>query len=139
MTATTHRIVVDTNLWVSMALGSKIVVQQMLQVIQNNNIFIFTSADQLEELTETLAKPKLQKYLTKSRTQQLFDLFWLKVQIINVHSQVKVCRDPKDDYLLNLAKDAQAHCIISGDADLLVLNPIDNLKILTITDFLLSI
>ncbi len=136
MTDKTLSIVIDTNLWVSMALGSKTVIRQMQQVIEAPHVIIFTSAEQLEELTDTLAKPKLQKYLTQNRTQQLLELIWQKAQLIHVHTQMKICRDPKDDFLIQLAMDAQAHCIVSGDADLLVLNPVGDLKIVTITDFL---
>jgi putative PIN family toxin of toxin-antitoxin system len=139
MTAKTHRIVVDTNLWVSMALGSKTVTLQMQQILTHANLSIFTSIEQLEELTETLAKPKLQKYLTTQRTQQLFELIWQRAQLIPIISQNKICRDPKDDFIINLALDAQAHCIVTGDADLLVLNPIDALEILTMTDFLQNV
>ena len=106
MTDKTLRIVVDTNLWVSMALGSKIVSLQMQRVIETPHVAIFTSAEQLEELTDTLAKPKLQKYLTQQRTRQLLELIWQKALLVHVHTQLKICRDPKDDFLLQLALDA---------------------------------
>ena len=40
---------------------------------------------------------------------------------IDIQSVVTVCRDPKDNYLLALAKDAKADFLITGDQDLLVL------------------
>jgi putative PIN family toxin of toxin-antitoxin system len=119
-----------------MALGSKIVSLQMQRVIETPHVAIFTSAEQLEELTDTLAKPKLQKYLTQQRTRQLLELIWQKALLVHVHTQLKICRDPKDDFLLQLALDAKAHCIVSGDTDLLALNPVGDLKIITLTDFL---
>lgn len=130
---------IDTNLWVSMAMGSRVVSEQMLRIIENPDLEFFTSAELLDELTETLAKPRLQKYLTYERAKQLFDLIWLKTQLIHVNINLRLCRDPKDDFILNLATEAKAHCIITGDAGLLVLNPLDNIRILTIADFLQSL
>ncbi len=40
------------------------------------------------------------------------------------------CRDPKDDKFLELAANGRADVIISGDADLLVLNPFRDIPIL---------
>ncbi|WP_419788833.1 putative toxin-antitoxin system toxin component, PIN family [Mucilaginibacter sp. X4EP1] len=34
------------------------------------------------------------------------------------------CRDPKDNKFLELAFAAEASCIVSGDQDLLILNPV---------------
>jgi putative PIN family toxin of toxin-antitoxin system len=130
------KIVVDTNLWVSMAMGSRVVSEQMLQIIENPAIELFTSAELLEELTETLKKSRLQKYLTYERTKYLFDLIWLKTQLIHVTVNLQICRDPKDDFIINLATEANVQYIITGDIDLLVLNSIGTLEILTIAKFL---
>ena len=62
-------VVVDTNVWVSMALGSQVVSVQMAQIIQDTDVSIFISAELLEELTDTLTKPKLQRYLSTVRTK----------------------------------------------------------------------
>ena len=119
-----------------MALGSKAVSIQMQKLIEDPAIELYTSAEQLDELTTTLAKPKLQRYLSQTRTRHLFDLIWLKTQLVHVTTQVHLCRDPNDDFIINLALDAQADNIITGDADLLALNPIDSLEILTLSTFI---
>jgi predicted nucleic acid-binding protein len=46
-----------------------------------------------------------------------------------------LCRDPKDNYLLSLSIDANAHYLISGDDDLLVLQQINDTSIVNFTDF----
>jgi len=56
--------------------------------------------------------------------------------LITVTKQIKACRDPKYDKYLELAVACSASCIITGDKDLLVLNPFDNIPILTPADFL---
>jgi uncharacterized protein len=45
-------------------------------------------------------------------------------------------RDPKDDKILDLALNGQAEYIVTGDKNLLVLNPFRNLKIITAEEFL---
>jgi putative PIN family toxin of toxin-antitoxin system len=46
------------------------------------------------------------------------------------------CRDTKDNKFLELAVSANASCIITGDKDLLVLNPFRGIPILNAADFL---
>jgi predicted nucleic acid-binding protein len=49
------------------------------------------------------------------------------------------CRDPKDNCYLELALAAQATAIVSGDEDLLVLNPWRGVKVLRPSRFLETI
>ncbi len=51
-------------------------------------------------------------------------------------TKVSVCRDPKDGKLLELAIDGRADLIITGDKDLLVLNPFEGVPIVTPMDYL---
>jgi predicted nucleic acid-binding protein len=46
------------------------------------------------------------------------------------------CRDPKDNKYLELAISGHAESLITGDEDLLVLNPFRNIKIITVLEFL---
>ena len=48
MTETKTKVIIDTNLWVSMAMGSKTVSQQMLAIIENPLIEIVVSAELLD-------------------------------------------------------------------------------------------
>ena len=57
------------------------------------------------------------------------------IDLIKVKSVIKICRDPKDNFLLALAKDGRANFLLTGDRDLLELEKIDNTKIITITKF----
>lgn len=47
---------------------------------------------------------------------------------IDIRSEVSLCRDEKDNYLLALAKDSQADFLMTGDKDLLVLQLVEQLK-----------
>jgi predicted nucleic acid-binding protein len=63
------------------------------------------------------------------------ELISIKAIIIEIKSNLQVCRDKKDDYLLNLAIDSSADFLISGDKDLLILNQVDKTKVIKLVDF----
>ena len=46
-----------------------------------------------------------------------------------------MCRDPKDDFLLGLAKKSSADYLVTGDKDLLDLKKYQNTEIITIDMF----
>ena len=58
------------------------------------------------------------------------------IDLIDVISIISICRDPKDNFLLALAKDGKADFLLTGDKDLIDLKKIGKTKINTITSFL---
>jgi hypothetical protein len=58
------------------------------------------------------------------------------IDLIEVSSVVTVCRDPKDNFLLALAKDGKADFLLTGDNDLLELKKFSKTKIETFTSFI---
>ena len=62
--------------------------------------------------------------------------FQARGALIEVGILVTECRDPKDNKFLELAVSAKASCIITGDKDLLILNPFRGVEILNAADFL---
>jgi uncharacterized protein len=55
---------------------------------------------------------------------------------VQVTHPVQGCRDTRDDKFLEVAFNGQADAIISGDADLLELNPFRGIPILSPREFL---
>lgn len=80
-------------------------------------------------------RPKLQKYFPQSKVSELIDFLKIMGLSIDICSEVSLCRDEKDNYLLALAKDSQADFLITGDKDLLVLQQFESTKILTYQQF----
>ena len=56
--------------------------------------------------------------------------------LVSVTTDIKKCRDPKDNFLLNLAIDSQADYLVTGDNDLLEIKSIGITKIITINDLI---
>jgi uncharacterized protein len=50
---------------------------------------------------------------------------------VTITERIVVCRDPTDDKFLELAVNGRADVFVTGDLDLLVLNPFRGLPIIT--------
>jgi predicted nucleic acid-binding protein len=54
-----------------------------------------------------------------------------EAKLVDVTDVINECRDPKDDKFLELAVSGDADYIVSGDKDLLELNPFQGIRILS--------
>jgi uncharacterized protein len=66
----------------------------------------------------------------------LVNLLSLKVIVPAICDKIKDCRDDKDNMILEEAVYGNAQYIITGDEDLLVLNPYRWIKIVLLKEFL---
>jgi putative PIN family toxin of toxin-antitoxin system len=87
------------------------------------------------EYDDVLHRPKFEQKFGQGRIREVVDLLVLAARWEEPLEQVTDCRDPKDNCYLALAAEAGAECIISGDQDLLVLNPWRNIEILSPAEF----
>jgi len=88
------------------------------------------------ELAEVLSRAKFDPYLTIDERQNFLRLFDRIAERIEVVRAIRVCRDPRDDKFLELAVEGEADIIITGDNDLLTLDPFQGISILTPARFL---
>ncbi|MBD0389958.1 MAG: putative toxin-antitoxin system toxin component, PIN family [Nostoc sp. C3-bin3] len=130
-----RRFVFDTNVLISAFLFSKGKPRQAFDKAQDIGIIIFSNAA-FSELEEVLYRRKFDKYLPLEMRQELLENLIETVEFIEVTELVNECRDPKDNKYLELAITSQAECIVTGDDDLLVLNPWRSIEILTVVEFL---
>lgn len=128
------RIVIDTNLWVS-ALLSQTMRQRLEKLIENPDIVILGSPVLLAEIEAVAKRPKFARYFSAEMTAAFLDILRERLDIIFPTSQVKICRDPKDDFLLAIAKDGEADFLLSGDKDLLEIADFEETKIVSLTEF----
>jgi putative PIN family toxin of toxin-antitoxin system len=118
VTSTTPIVVIDTNLLVRALIGGP-GSSPLLQAWQAQRIHLAVCQETLEELAEVLARPRLQKYFTQHDVQELLFLLRQHGMWVQIETHVKLCRDPKDDLLLNLAISAGARYLVSADKDLI--------------------
>jgi putative PIN family toxin of toxin-antitoxin system len=105
-----------------------------LMIIKKSIVLIY-SDKLLSEITGVINRPKFRKYFAENISELLLLFFKKYGVLIEITSNIIICRDPDDNFLLNLAVDGNADYLITGDKDLLVLEKINNTKIVTITDF----
>ena len=113
----------------------------MIQLIRSKKIVSYISAELELELVTTLRRKKFQPRLQQRRQTveglaAIANTLSERVQINQI--SVDQLRDPKDEKILATAKAAAASCLITGDQDLLVLHPFEEVNILTPTQFLQS-
>ncbi len=94
------------------------------------------SSETIAELAEVINHPKFDKYLTFEDREEFLEALLLRAELIEVFENLKICRDPKDDKILNLAANGKADYSITGDEDLLVLGMYRDTRILNAKNFL---
>ena len=131
---TKHRIVIDTNLWISFLLTSDY--SKIDPLFSSENIVLLFSQELIDEFIEVAQRPKFRKYFSLEDLKDLLIKVRATAEFISVTSIIEICRDTKDNFLLALAQDGAATYLITGDKDLLILQKIGKTKITTITEYL---
>lgn len=127
--------VFDTNSIVSVALLPTSVNKTAFQKAEQLGKIVF-STETIIELTSVLLRPKFDKYLVLEDRIEFISRIKKRYEIVEILSSFTDCRDPKDNIFLNLIVDVKASCLISGDKDLLVLNPFHEISIVSAGNFL---
>ena len=97
---------------------------------------IIVSADVVAELNGVLCREKFRRYVTEEERERFLRSLLRDAELIEIKQKIQACRDPKDDKFLELAVSGDADCIVSGDEDLLSLDPFRGIPILTPEKFL---
>jgi len=129
------RFVFDTNSLISANLLAGSVNRVAFNRAREIGIPVYSEAT-LAEFSETFIRKKFDKYLSIETGKADVAAFKETGLLIIVNNTINICRDPKDNKFLELAAEANADYIITGDKDLLVLHPYQGIKILTAADFL---
>lgn len=126
------RIVVDTNVLASAVyFGGKPF--KLLKLIMEEQISAIASKEIVEEYEEILVRLQ-QKFPKLSKSIPFQDIVG-KLAVINVSSDIHICRDPDDDKFISCAVDGKCIYIVSGDNDLLELKGYEGIEIITVARF----
>lgn len=128
------RIIVDTNLWISFLIKKDHT--RLDSRIKSGAVKIVFSTELIEEFLSVIHRPKFKPYFLKAHIESILDLFDFYGELHDVVSDVEVCRDKNDNFLLALAKDSQADYLLTGDKDLLMLNKFGPTQVVTISEYL---
>ena len=128
-------IVIDTNVYISAMLYPNSVPARALEkAFLHGTILI--SQPILDKLQKTIFRKKFDPFISQESRETLLKNIEKTTLICTPHIEIQDCRDPKDNDILSLAVSEQANCILSGDKDLLVLHPYQNIPIFTPKEFL---
>ena len=130
-----RRWVVDTNVLVSRLLAPRGTAARAVDRALGSGVLLVSNAT-LEELIAVLGRPKFAPYLSVAQRRQFIGLLSGVARRVPITRQFQACRNPRDDKFLDVALNGEAETIVTGDADLLVLDPFHNVRILTPAAFL---
>ncbi len=128
------RIVVDTNVVVSGLLFPGSVPARAILKAQAGTIL--ASGAMRLELLEVFSRAHFDRYAAREDRLQLASAFIFATVEVLVTTPIRVCRDPRDDKFLEAAVHGRADAIVTGDLDLLTLDPFHGIRILTPAAFL---
>ncbi|MGO9545797.1 MAG: putative toxin-antitoxin system toxin component, PIN family [Rhodomicrobium sp.] len=131
------RLVLDTNVLVSAALKDSSIPGIAVHRASKFGVILKSQATERQAL-DVLKRPHLAALIPPNTSSWIASLL-AKAELIDVSETIKASRDPTDDKFLELAVSGMADFIISGDADLLVLNPFRSIPILTPAVFVQAI
>lgn len=129
------RIVFDTNIFISGLLSDKSAPQKAVDYAQAKSV-ILISQETFQELAEVLTRSKFDRYVSLEKRAKFLKTLSVKAEIIEVITRIDLCRDPKDNKFLELAFNGNADYLITGDNDLLSLNPFKSIAIIPPTEFI---
>ncbi|ACU04906.1 MULTISPECIES: putative toxin-antitoxin system toxin component, PIN family [Pedobacter] len=127
--------VFDTNALISAHLIPGSVSFKAFDLALKNGTIV-SSVETWYEFSTRFIRPKFNSYLTIEKREFYILMLKNRTEFVDVKKQVTICKDPDDDKFLGLAVAADVACIVSGDKDLLILNPYENIPILTPVQFL---
>lgn len=125
----------DTNVLVSAFLMPQSIPRQALLRARTVGT-ILLSAAAVAELTEVLVRGKLRRYSDQEDVRDFLSELAAGSEWVYPNRKVVACRDPEDDKFLSLAVSGRATHLVTGDADLLVLDPFEAVRIVSPRRFL---
>jgi putative PIN family toxin of toxin-antitoxin system len=110
------RLVLDTNILVSSLIRKGTPPYLVYRAWRQQRFALLTSAHQLAEVEDVLARPRLQKYVSAEEAQEM--LRGLRAEAEQVDADriaVAHSPDPDDNRILAIALAGQADYVVSGD------------------------
>ena len=128
------RVVFDTNVIVSAVLFNNSVPGQVfIRALDHGTILV--SEALARELADVLDRDKFDRYVSREDRDEFLASLIRESAMTEIKESIHVCRDPEDNRVLELAINGNAEFIVTGDTDLLVLNPFRGIRILTPAEF----
>ena len=123
------RVVIDSNIWVSYLINPGTPFQETVDTLLGKATVLYSDAT-LQEVLQVLLRPKFRCYVDIEDAYDFAARLSIEGELVDTPAAIKACRDPADDKFLDLAVSGKADMIVTGDADLLALDPFRGIAIL---------
>ena len=132
------RVVVDTSVLVSGLIRPQGPPGDILRSLRDGRFTVCYSHETLMEVVEVLGRDffRSKYHIQAEDIEILVSLIRLRGDAIVPTQKITDCRDPKDNKFLEAAVAGAADYLVSGDDDLLILNPYRGIPILSPAEFL---
>ena len=127
------KIIIDTNIWISFLIGKEL--HELKDLIVSEKVKVIITDQLVDEIKLVTSRDTLRKYFNQDKVSDLISLLDILADKVKIKKVDKVCRDPKDDFLLALSKESKANYLITGDRDLLDISIYGKTKIVTVKQF----
>jgi putative PIN family toxin of toxin-antitoxin system len=128
------RVVLDTNVLVSAALKRQSMPGATAHIVEQHHRLLKSHVTE-QQLFEVVARSYLATVIPAD-TQAWMRKLMTAAELVTITERIAACRDPTDDKFLELAVNGRADLIVSGDADLLALNPFRGIPVLSPAAFI---
>ncbi|MFI5338129.1 MAG: putative toxin-antitoxin system toxin component, PIN family [Opitutales bacterium] len=127
------RVVVDTNVFASAALKQSSWPGAVIRWLDKFGGLLKTTVTEAQVI-EVLQRPYLAPLIAPAAHAWLKNLL-ATAEAVMISERIVACRDPTDDKFLEPAVNGRADLIVSGDADLLALNPFRGIPVVSPVGF----
>jgi len=131
-----NKTVFDVNIWLRYFISGK--AEKIIDMIEDNDVFFYRSAELTSELIDVINRPKFAKYFPNGTKEHI--LFVEQVaELFLTQTVFDQCADPKDNYLFDLAYQSNSDFLVSGDKKVLAVPVEQPLKVLSLPAFKMAI
>ncbi|NLT22451.1 MAG: putative toxin-antitoxin system toxin component, PIN family [Syntrophorhabdus sp.] len=115
------RVVIDTNVWISSLIAPGGSPSILIDAWRNDRFITILSEEQSNELFKVLTRPVFSsRYnIQPKEVFELTHLMSVRSEHVTLKNNMRLCRDPDDDRLIEAAVRGKARYLITGDRDLL--------------------
>jgi uncharacterized protein len=123
-----ERVVLDNNVLVSGLLLPRSVPGQAFQLALSTSDILVSEAT-LNELADVLSRKKFDRYVSVQDRQDFLRLLSRVAEVVPATYAIHACMDPKDNMLLEVTVNGSADLLVTGDRDVLSMNPFQGVPI----------
>lgn len=128
------KVIVDINIFISALIGSKNC-KEIYNLFKSDKFDILISPDLFDEYKRVTTWGKFKKFINEELCKKLLNLIRNDSEKVLPKENVSVCRDPKDNIVLECAMAGKPDFIVTGDKDLLSLKKFKSISIISPKEF----